>query len=198
MKSSSETQTAVVGVVGGTVSGNITVERFVAQGLRTFRDLCPEVAGAGSVFTNWQEGGVKTNGYGVFISGVSGYKDSVDASTGFDVSVTGAGSMQTYSSAGWAYPASTKGLALNPYRGYRLLIRGNRSGSLFTTPQPTAMWSDVILRATGSLVTGSVTFNTSGTANGSSDSSYGLSSGANAFCFLGNPYVCPINWNTVQ
>ena len=197
LKSSSETQTAVVGVVGGTVSGNITVERFVAQGLRTFRDLCPEVAGAGSVFTNWQEGGVKTNGYGVFISGVSGYKDSVDASTGFDVSVTGAGSMQTYSSAGWAYPASTKGLALNPYRGYRLLIRGNRSGSLFTTPQPTAMWSDVILRATGSLVTGSVTFNTSGTANGSSDSSYGLSSGANAFSFLGNPYVCPINWNTV-
>jgi len=198
LKSITETSTAVVGVVGGTVSGNVTVERYIANGLRTFRDLCPEVAGAGSVFTNWQEAGVNTNGYGTFISGISGYLPGVNAATGFDVSVTGAGSMQTYSAAGWAYPTSTKGLALNPYKGYRLLIRGNRAGSLFTTPQPTTMWSAATLRSTGSLVTGTVTYSTSGTSNGGNDSSYGLTSGSTAYSFLGNPYPCPIDWVTVS
>ena len=196
LKSTSETATAVVGVVGGSVSGNVTVERFVKQGLRTFRDLCPEVSGAGSVFANWQESGVTNNGYGVFITGISGYAPGgVNPATGFDVTVTGAGSMQTYSSGvasgTWSYITSTKGLSLSPYLGYRLLIRGNRAGNLFASPQPTSMWSDAILRASGSLVTGTVTYTTTG------GSVNVLNSNANAYSFVGNPYACPINWNTL-
>ena len=202
LKSTAETSTAVVGVVGGTIFGNVTVERFIAQGLRTFRDISPEVAGAGSVFTNWQEAGINNNGYGIFITGINGSSPGgVHAPTGFDISLTGAGSMQTYSggstSGVWSYPTSTKRLALNPYRGYRLLIRGNRAGSLYTVPQPTAMWSDVKLRATGKLVTGSVSFTVSGTTNGTSDSSYALNNGSTAFSFIGNPYACPIDWTTI-
>ena len=196
LKSTSETATAVVGVVGGSVSGNVTVERFVKQGLRTFRDLCPEVSGAGSVFANWQESGVTNNGYGVFITGISGYAPGgVNPATGFDVTVTGAGSMQTYSSGvasgTWSYITSTKGLSLSPYLGYRLLIRGNRAGNLFASPQPTSMWSDATLRASGSLVTGTVTYTTTG------GSVNVLNSNANAYSFVGNPYACPINWNTL-
>jgi len=196
LKSTSETATAVVGVVGGSVSGNVTVERFVKQGLRTFRDLCPEVSGAGSVFANWQESGVTNNGYGVFITGISGYAPGgVNPATGFDVTVTGAGSMQTYSSGvasgTWSYITSTKGLSLSPYLGYRLLIRGNRAGNLFASPQPTSMWSDATLRASGSLVTGTVTYTTTG------GSVNVLNSNANTYSFVGNPYACPINWNTL-
>ena len=196
LKSTSETATAVVGVVGGSVSGNVTVERFVKQGLRTFRDLCPEVSGAGSVFANWQESGVTNNGYGVFITGISGYAPGgVNPATGFDVTVTGAGSMQTFgsgvASGTWSYITSTKGLSLSPYLGYRLLIRGNRAGNLFASPQPTSMWSDATLRASGSLVTGTVTYTTTG---GSVNI---LNSNANTYSFVGNPYACPINWNTL-
>ncbi len=196
LKSTSETATAVVGVVGGTISGSVTVERFIKQGLRTFRDLCPEVSGAGSVFTNWQESGSYNNGYGVFITGISGNSPGgVHAATGFDISSTGAGSMQTYSSGvgsgSWSYITSTKALSLSPYQGYRLLIRGNRAGSLYTTPQPASMWSDVKLRATGSLVTGAVNY----TATGGSINV--LNSNANAYSFIGNPYACPINWNSL-
>ena len=198
LKSTSETNTAVVGVVGvgGSVSGNVTLERFIQQGLRTFRDLCPEVSGAGSVFANWQESGVYNNGYGVYITGIKGYYGGVSPTTGFDISSTGAGSMQTYSSGvttgSWSYITSTKGLSLSPYLGYRLLIRGDRTAGKLYDAQPANMWSNAILRATGNLVTGTVTYTATGGANNI------LNSGSTAYSFVGNPYACPIDWNAIS
>ena len=217
LKSTSETSTAVVNTIssGSSIIGNVTVERYIAKGNRTFRDLCPEVAGAGSVFTNWQEGGSYTNtftdatygtcSYGTYISGIAGYApDHVNAASGFDVSATGSGSMQTYSStgAGWSYPANTNALALNPYKGYRLLIRGDRESSttkgLFPTTQPSVMWNPVTLRATGSLVYGDVSFTAGHVVNNASDTTnYGFNTGSSDFTFIGNPYACQVNWESI-
>lgn len=198
LKSSSGSQ-GVVAAVGGTISGTVTTERFIPQNatFRAFRDLCPVVANAGSVFTNWQEGGVNNNGYGVQITGISGPWDMVDPVKGFDISKAGNGSMQTYNGT-WSYATNTKTMNLDPAQGYRLLIRGNRSFTLFPVSQPSGMNSDATLRTTGNLVTGTVTYTTSGTSStGGFSSSYGLNSGSTAFSFIGNPYASTVSWSNL-
>ena len=201
LKNTSYSQNAMVATVGGTITGNVTAERFIPKStFRPFIDLSPIVYG-GTIFNNWQEGGVNTNGYGLKITGIKGYLDSADAVKGFDASPTGNGSMQTYTDTGWAYPTSTKptvtdatSMILDPTKGYRVLARGNRAQSLFSA-QPKAMTSDVILRTTGTLVTGDVTYTTSGvtSANGFSSSNH-LHAATGSFSFIGNPYASTVSW----
>ncbi len=181
LKSTSVTNTAVVGIVGGTVSGTVTVERFIPGGIRTYRDLGAQVANAGSVYLNWQENGAINNGYGIQITGTQGQTVGTDASTGLDYSLSGNHSMFTYLNNTWDSVVNTKTTNLSPYQGYRVLVRGDRSGSLqqqlqFNTP--------AIIRAKGNLVTGNVTFSN-------------LSSGVNSYSFVANPYVSPVSWNSV-
>ncbi len=198
LKSISSNQ-GIVATVGGTISGTVTVERFIPKNtsFRPFIDLCPIVANAGSIFTNWQERGVNSNTYGVQITGISGPWDMVDAVKGFDVSQKGSGSLQTNTGT-WAYATNTKTMNLDPSQGYRLLVRGNRSYSLFTTPQPKYMNSDVTLRTTGNLITGTVYFQTSGTTStGGFSSSHGLNSGSGVFNFIANPFASPVSWTSV-
>ena len=60
------------------------------------------------------------------------------------------------------------------------------------------MYSATTLRATGQLVTGTVTYTTSGTSSTSgASSSYGLTSGANAWSLIANPYACPVDWASI-
>ena len=57
------------------------------------------------------------------------------------------------------------------------------------------MKSATTLRATGQLITGDVTFTTSGTTSTSGASStFGLTNGADAYSFIANPYACPIDF----
>ena len=198
LKNTSYSQNAMVATVGGTISGNVTAERFIPRNtnFRPFIDLSPIVYG-GSIFNNWQEGGVNSNGYGLKITGIKGYWDSADAVKGFDASPTGNGSMQTYTNGVWAYPTSTKTMILDPTRGYRVLARGNRAQSLFTS-QPAIMTSDVNLRTTGTLITGDVTYTTSSvtSANGFSSSNH-LNATTNSFSFIGNPFASTVSWSRI-
>ena len=201
LKCTGTTQNAMVNAVSGTISGTVTTERYIpGHSFRPFMDICPMVSNAGSVFNNWQEGGNDSNGYGVQITGV---KDTVATSNwvstkGFDVSYSGNGSMQTFPGGVWTYPTNTKTMNLDPAMGYRLLMRGNRSFNLYSTPQPTAMNSDVTLRTKGDLVIGDVTFSTSGTnSTGGFSSSYGLNSGASSFSFIGNPFASTVSWGNI-
>ncbi len=199
LKNTSYSQNAMVATVTGNISGVVTAERYIPQNtnFRPFIDLSPIVYG-GSIFDNWQEGGINTNGYGLKISGIIGIKDTADAVKGFDASQKGNGSMQTFTNGVWAYPTNTKTMILDPTMGYRVLARGNRAQSLFTTPQPTFMSSDVRLRATGTLITGDVTYTTSGvTSTNGFYSSNHLNTATGGFSFIGNPFASTVSWSNI-
>ena len=219
LKSTSIANSAVVGVVGGTISGNIIVERYIPKSYRAYRDIAPEVYNAGSIFNNWQEGGsYSNNGYGTFITGgtpTAGATNSIDAA-GLDKSINAVSSINTFlgNTPSWTAISNTKTTNLNPFQGYRLLIRGDRSFNLFTQPVTIAgngllMLNATTLRAKGQLLSGTVTYNTSGVSNAVTgaaftSNTYGLntanSSGVTltgGFSMIANPYVCSVDWSTI-
>ena len=130
--------------------------------------LAPGVTSSGTIANNWQQQ--------VFITG------STTGANGFDTTVTGAPSMFTYENSGWAAIANTDQLSLNAQKGYRILIRGDRTPSILTSPSNGAMNNPVILTATGTMITGDVPYNTL------SNQDYTL---------VANPYISPIDWATV-
>ena len=215
MKSTSDATTAefdqVVGsakIIDGTKASpytatTVTVERYIPNGLRSFRDLGPTVYGAGSIFSNWQENGVYPINYGIYITGKKGNftlpSSIFDATTGFDLTSTGTSTIYTYKSGVWASldaTLGTKGVSLDPFQGMRVLVRGARNYNL--NQQFPTMKSATTLRATGTLVTGDVTFTTTGTNSVSgATSSYGLTNGSDAYSLIANPYACPIDWYTI-
>ncbi len=182
LKSTSASNSAVVGVVGATITGKVTTEKFIPKGLRLFRDLGVGLANAGSIFSNWQESGANTQGWGIQITGVKGNTVGTDATTGLDYSFTGNHSMFTCVNNVWDSVLNTKTTNFSPYQGYRVLIRGDRTGSLQT--QIPVMYNNTTLRATGNLVTGNVTMPN-------------INSGANNYSFVANPYLCPVSWSLV-
>ena len=198
LKSTSITNTAVVDVVTGTITGKVTVERYIPSGKRAFRDLCPEVANAGAILNNWQEGGNYPAGYGIYITGVKGAAPGgVDANTGLDKTQTGNPSLYIYGTGSWPSVTNTKTTNLDPFMGYRASIRGDRTYNIYT-PDPAAMVSSTTLRATGNLVTGNVQYTTSNvTSSAYTSTAAKLVSGTNNFSLVANPYVCPIDWETI-
>jgi hypothetical protein len=184
LKSTSIANTAEVGVVGGTISGNVTVERFIPA-KRAYRLLASGVTTSTSINANWQEGtnnpNTSTNnnpnaGYGTHITGGT-------SGNGFDVTTTNNPSLFTFNSGtqAWAAIANTNATTLSATTGYRILIRGDRSVSL-NTNTPTA--TNTTLRATGALTTGTVNFT-------------GISGTTNNYTLLGNPYWAGVDWTAV-
>ena len=199
LKSTSILNTAVVGPVGGTITGKVTVERFIPNGLRAFRDLAAIVANAGSMLNNWQEGGNKPVGYGMYITGVKGIAPGgVDVTTGLDKTISGSASLYTYGAGNWPAVINTRNTNLDPFMGYRALVRGDRTYSLYA-PDPTTMVGATILRTTGNLVTGNVLYNTTNvTSSIYTSTAAKLVSGINNYSFVANPYACPIDWELVS
>ena len=239
LKSTSITNSAIVGTICSTcsITGTATVERYIPAGYRGYRDLAPQVYGAGSIYNNWQEGGSLThNGYGIFITGptstdatladyASGQK-AANGTTGLDYSLNGISSAFTYNNANGSWYsqyaagyidsiANTKTTNLDPFTGYRVLVRGDRSFNLATTPilnYPAGlrMYNPTTVRATGNLVYGTVTYSTTGvtgTANGSAiTSTNALNANATVISnskiiqglsMVANPYDCPVSWTSV-
>jgi len=195
LKSTSIDNTAVVGIVGGIVNGKVTVERFIPNGLRTYRDLgASGVANAGHIFDNWQESGVNTNGYGIYITGSQGQSVGTDPITGFDYSYSGNHSLFTYLNNSWDSVLTTRGTILDPYQGFRVLVRGNRSGNLQN--QLPYMWSNTTLRTTGNLISGQVNYSTNG-VSGNYPSSFRLTSDSGSCSFIANPYRSIVDWEAV-
>jgi len=202
LKSTGIANTAVVAPVTGSITGNVTVERFIPNGFRVYRDLgAGGVAPTTSIFANWQENGTSNNGYGTQITGLAGTPGSYDNASGFDYSLYGGASLFTYKISTWdsltVAKGGTKGNTLDPFQGYRLLIRGNRTNDL-SQQYAINMTSSATLRSTGSLVYGNVTYNVGSVASTNNYSTTsGLASGANSYSFISNPYASVVDWESV-
>jgi hypothetical protein len=165
---SNNTSTGRFGPYNGSATlGSVTMERYI-DGKRAFRFLAPGVTTSGTIADNWQEQ--------VFITG------STTGANGFDTTVTGAPSMFTYENSGWAPISNTDVLTLNAQKGYRILIRGDRTPSILTSPSNGTMNNPVTLTATGTMITGDVPYNTLTNQD---------------YTLVANPYISPINWATV-
>lgn len=196
LKSTSITNTAMVGNSAGTITGNVTVERFIPA-KRAFRLVAPGVTTTGTINTSWQENQSNTTtasnsntivGYGTHITGAN------PTTNGFDATVNNSASMFTFSNTSantWAAIANTNATTLNALTPYRLFVRGSRAINLNSN---TATADNTVLRATGTLNnTASVVFNSSSTPTALNTTSTVNQN----FSMLANPYWAPINWTTV-
>jgi hypothetical protein len=221
LRSTSITATAIVAQGSGTVTGNVTVERFIPQyatingtGSKAFRDISPGVVMTDNMFTGWQESGVNTNGYGTQITGKKGTPGQTDNTTGLDYTISGNNSLYSYNinasngAASWDAITTTKGTIASPFKGYRISLRGNRANNLGTDVP--YMTSTITLRPKGQLIFGDVVYgagagvtanSTTYTATTNGTSGIGIRLGydtSNAFTMIGNPYVCPIDWVSIM
>ena len=225
LKSTSITNSAIVDHVGGAITGTVTVERYIPQGYRAYRDMAPQVYNAGTIFKNWQESGSVTANTGIFITGAAAADPNnakgVTSATSLnptpgsgsnflDWSLNGIPSCYNFlnSTGKWTSGLTHTDTALDVFQGYRVLIRGARDFNLYLTGVPSNepgqldMLDATTLRATGNLVYGDVTYTNSGvsgTANGGSVNSTNTlnSSTDTSFSMVANPYVAPVNWATV-
>lgn len=227
LKSTSIFSTALVGNVGGTIvysgAGRFVAERFVnsignGTGYRGYRTYTSSVYTDNSyVWDNWQEKGVNNNStvvnsntyyYGTQITGTKtgGAAGANNATNGLDITTTGSASMWTYNTSdGYDAVTNTKTLKLLPYKGYYLIIRGDRTYNLVSSTAASTF--PFILRSTGKLLTGTVTINNTGTtyylgnSTPQTDNTFKLNTivgNSNyGFSLIGNPYMAPINWSTV-
>ncbi len=156
---STATETAWLGdVTGKTISGNVTVERYIptsspAPGVhgKSWQLLSVPVSGSQTVKAAWQEGAVTANanpnsGYGIQITG----EMAGALALGFDVYTPAGPSMKTYNAAtgGYSGIANTNTLPIANQKGYMVFIRGDRSIIAYNqAPVPT------ILRTKGKLYT---------------------------------------------
>ncbi|VXB21033.1 conserved hypothetical protein [Flavobacterium sp. 9AF] len=181
MKSNALNTAVVAPVVDGCIiSGIVEVERFI-PGRRAFRFLSSPVTSTTSIKENWQENGVNVAGWGTHITG-GGNISANQIAGGFDVTNTGNPSLFTYDNSNqiWNSVSNTSS-TIAAGTPYRILVRGDRTISLATnTPTPT----NTTLRVKGSLVTGNYPISN-------------LSTVANGYSFVGNPYQCPVDMNVV-
>lgn len=172
-----------VGVVGGTISGTVRVERFIPGTTgRKWRFLASPVTTTNFISNNWQQQ-IHITGSG---TGGTNCPSLSSHTNGFDATLGNTASMLTYneSTAAWATVASTNATNLTAGTGYRVFVRGARSQgcSLIDGTNPTP--NDVTLSATGTLATGTQVINlTRGTGSG--------------WNLVGNPFQAIINWNNI-
>lgn len=200
---SSDTATAMIADItnggtntGNSISGAVTVERYLSP-KRAYRFLTSAVTTPGSIRANWMENTnnpsrwVNNNpvpGYGIHITGAGG-----DAN-GFDETSTNNASVFTFDNLNqtWGSLPNTSGQLLAG-SAYRVFVRGSRSTDLSLND---AVASTTVVRATGSLLTGTVVYQPAGA--GGTPGTPTLAPIVNAYNLIGNPYASPIDWLTVN
>ncbi|WP_397300208.1 T9SS type A sorting domain-containing protein [Nonlabens ulvanivorans] len=166
-------------VISGSITGDVTVEQFYpAQ--RAFRFVSSPVNMTGTIFDNWQQGGLNPGDAG-YLAGI-GTQITGGTSGGFDISGSNNPSAFTFSNDGtqvWQTPTATDDMnaSLSAGTPYRLFIRGDRSIDLTISDMP----NDTKLITTGELKLNDAiqTFDAS------------LSTGD--FVFAGNPYQAKVD-----
>ncbi len=179
---SSAANTARVAQVKGSISGSVTVERYIPA-RRAWRIISAPVGGSQTINSAWQEGATTASsnpnphpGFGTHITGGPRYGSVANS---FDQNMGSYSSIKYYksSSENWDSVPNTNATAVNAH-AYMLFIRGNRGLILDgpnTPPSPT------VLRTKGPLKVGNQTFPV----------------GANGFTAIPNPFASPINFATI-
>ncbi|MDT8347175.1 MAG: T9SS type A sorting domain-containing protein, partial [Flavobacteriaceae bacterium] len=177
LKSNNTTTAIIPEVLNGIVNGAIEVERYIPA-KRAFRFLSSPVTTTDGIFNNWQESGnnVITN-WGTQITGSGG------AVNGFDVSGSNNPSMFGFDNVSQTWTTVTNTLTTNLTAGtpYRIMVRGDRSINLFSNASPP---TTTTLRAKGALHIGDYVVPS-------------LSSAADGFNFIGNPYQASVDMQLV-
>ncbi len=170
---SNASNTASVGVMtGNTISGNVTVERYI-ESKKAWRFLSIPTSTTQTIQQAWQEGATSTGsnpvpGYGIQLSGPGG------TAAGFDV-YSGAPSMKTYNSSTAQYVgvSSTNATNIAFTGGYMVFVRGDRTVSTTSAPA-----TSTNLRTKGPLYTGTQA---------------AITIPAGKFVAIGNPYASAID-----
>ncbi|SDJ77060.1 T9SS type A sorting domain-containing protein [Flavobacterium noncentrifugens] len=173
--------TAMIAPVTGTISGNLTIERFIPS-RRAFRFLSSPTTGE-TIRSNWQEGAptIDPVGLGTDITGAGG------ATNGFDVSGSNNPSLYTFlnqnPAAGTSWFASTStNVPMVAGVPYRILVRGDRTVNQALNNSPSSVTT---LRTTGTIKTGDVVVTD-------------LNQNASGFSLIGNPYQAPVDMAAVM
>lgn len=188
---STATNTAYVDqVVGGTINGQVTVERYFHKAHRGWRMVTAPVTYNGiisndndKVYKNWQSNFGYSSNYGTIITA----NVTPSGSNGIDT-ISNSSNLLTYNTSGsgsWNLITNTKtetmsgSTATAANKGFFLFLRGDR-----TVPVGLATtWAQTTLAAKGLLQSGTQTFNYGGTG---------------ASWIVGNPYASPIDMSTVS
>jgi len=185
LQSSAASTSAQVGnCTGGTLTGTVTVQRFIPGSTgRRWRFIASPVTTSNFISNNWQ------NGFHITGSGSGGVLcPTLSAHTnGFDATIGNAPSFFTYNegTGAWTSISGTNNTNLTRGVGYRVFIRGSRAQgcSLIDGSTPPSS-HNILLSATGTLATGTQTINvTSGTGGG--------------WNLVGNPFQAIIDWEAI-
>ena len=170
--------TGSVGQSGGTITGNVTVERYIpAYAHRAWRMLSIPTVGTQTINAAWQEGqAVLANGnpgYGTLLTSIGG-------GNGYDASSAGNSLLKLTPGApgSWTGVASTSA-AIATTSGYMVYIRGDRSAPL--TP--------------GLISQGATTLRTNGTLYQGSQVTISVPAGNNVL--VGNVYASTIDFANI-
>lgn len=169
---SNASKTAVVAPVIGSITGNVTTERYIPAGQRAYRFLSSPVSTATFIDTNWQAG--------THITGAGGVTNGFDATTGNNPS------MFTYNNTtlAWNAVTNTNATVLTSGVPYLTYIRGSRAASLAIAPVGSIPSDAATLSATGTLTTGNILVS-------------GLNETADGFSAVGNPYQAQVDMQAV-
>jgi hypothetical protein len=175
---SSASGDAWIASTAGTISGNVTVERYIpASGKRAWRLLAVPLSttGAPTIYDSWQESGSSTAGYGTVITNAGGA--AVAGSWDAGVSGSTASSLRQYVSATNTLTTPTATSAdITDEPAWFLFVRGDRT--VTATAGGTAS-SNTTLRMTGNLKMGNQDFTVPATN----------------WALIGNPYASPIDFS---
>ncbi len=168
--------TSAIGTLTGTITGKVTVERYINTGTgagqhgKAWQFLSTPTLGQ-TVKESWMENGDTAGSYGTMISGPGG------TASGFDM-YSVAPSIKYFSdiTGNWKAVSNTNDLLSNS-QGYMLFVRGDRSVTSTTAPA-----NPTVLRSKGTLFTGT---------------QLPITVKANQFQSVGNPYASPIDFSLI-
>ena len=184
---STATETAWVGdLTGKTITGNVTVERFIPTGInhaKSWQFIAVPLSGNQTINQAWQDTATAANqsryaGFGTQITSAINPLPPL-----FDVYTSAGGTMKTYNSLNnlWVGVPTTTATPISNPKGYFIFVRGDRT---VITSSATAV--PTVLRAKGKLYTASV---------GELPPSTTVS--ADKFESVGNPYASSIDFLSV-
>jgi trimeric autotransporter adhesin len=177
LKSSAAGSARVAPIASGSITGNVTVERYVpAFGRRAWRLLgVPiESTGAPTIYNSWQEGGNATTGYGTHITQAGGA--AVGGSFDAGQPTSGASSIRLYNNAtNTLLTPSGTNVIISSQPAWFIYVRGDRAINIINN---TSTSSNTTMRVTGQLKQGNQDF-TVPAAN---------------YALIGNPYASSIDF----